>query len=93
MRFLVALALAGLLAACDQPEALIVHQPVAISVPDGLNTCPAEVPLLQVRTEADAAEVARSNRAAYIECRSTVSRILAFIKEAAEATGPAAPSP
>lgn len=65
-----------------------MHQPTVIAVPTGPNTCPDEVSLIQVKTEADAAEVARSNRAAYVECRSTVRRILDFIAKATAVTTP-----
>jgi hypothetical protein len=83
------MALFGVLVGCSEPEARIVHQDRVIELPASSEYLPGdEAPLITVRMEADAAEVARSNRSAYVECRSSLHRVLEFIKNAAAVSRP-----
>jgi uncharacterized lipoprotein YajG len=78
------IALLALGACSAKPIPIIVHQTEIQIPPRSLDTCPVEVDQISVRTEADVKEIAKSNRIAYIECRSSLGAIWEWLAKAAE---------
>jgi hypothetical protein len=81
-RLAVILILALALGACSSPPPLIVHQSEVVIPPRSLDTCPARIDSVDVKTQADVIEVLKRNRLAYVECRSSLALMWEWLTKA-----------